>query len=151
MWNAWTAPPGALPRDYEPWSCEAHCARCGELPQDCHCEDDMSFETYGEAVEHQGIPEIFDWIIQLAEKHGRMPVGFWDMSPKDGWRLVVNGTKDERDGVPPWHALVEHRGLPVALVNPAGGGVIGHDEDFVIAMLREAVGAPDAPGEEFTS
>lgn len=40
MWNAWTAPPGALPRDYEPWSCEAHCARCGELPQDCHCEDD---------------------------------------------------------------------------------------------------------------
>jgi hypothetical protein len=40
MWNAWTAPPGALPRDYDPWSCEAHCARCGELAQDCHCEDD---------------------------------------------------------------------------------------------------------------
>jgi hypothetical protein len=44
MWNAWTAPPGALPRDYDPWSCEAHCARCGELAQDCHCDedDDMS-------------------------------------------------------------------------------------------------------------
>jgi hypothetical protein len=42
MWNAWTAPPGALPRDYDPWSCEAHCARCGELAQDCHCEDDDS-------------------------------------------------------------------------------------------------------------
>ena len=40
MWNAWTAPPGALPRDYDPWSCEAHCVRCGELAQDCTCEDD---------------------------------------------------------------------------------------------------------------
>jgi hypothetical protein len=43
MWNAWTAPPGARPSDYDPWACEAHCARCGELAQDCHCdEDDMS-------------------------------------------------------------------------------------------------------------
>jgi hypothetical protein len=41
MWNAWTAPPGALPRDYDPWSCEAHCARCGELAQDCHCDEEM--------------------------------------------------------------------------------------------------------------
>jgi hypothetical protein len=40
MWNAWTAPPGALPHDYDPWSCEAHCARCGELAQDCHCDDE---------------------------------------------------------------------------------------------------------------
>lgn len=45
MWNAWTAPPGALPRDYDPWSCEAHCARCGELAQDCHCEDDMTTDA----------------------------------------------------------------------------------------------------------
>jgi hypothetical protein len=40
MWNAWTAPPGARSSDYEPWSCEAHCARCGELAQDCHCDDE---------------------------------------------------------------------------------------------------------------
>jgi hypothetical protein len=40
MWNAWTAPPGARPSDYDPWSCEAHCARCGELAQDCHCDED---------------------------------------------------------------------------------------------------------------
>jgi len=43
MWNAWTAPPGARHSDYDPWACEAHCARCGELAQDCHCdEDDMT-------------------------------------------------------------------------------------------------------------
>jgi hypothetical protein len=39
MWNAWTAPPGALPQDYDTWSCEAHCVRCGELAQDCHCDE----------------------------------------------------------------------------------------------------------------
>jgi hypothetical protein len=141
MWNAWTAPPGARPSDYDPWTCEAHCARCGELAQDCHCDedDDMHRETYGQAVERQGLPEIFDWIIQLAQKHERIPVGFWDMTPKVGWRIVVNGTTDERNGVPPWHALIEHLGLPAALVSPAGGALIGHDEDDVIAMLREAV------------
>jgi hypothetical protein len=48
MWNAWTAPPGALPRDYDPWSCEAHCARCGELARDCHCdEDEMNYARGG--------------------------------------------------------------------------------------------------------
>jgi hypothetical protein len=47
MWNAWTAPPGALPSDYDPWSCEAHCARCGELAQDCHCDEEEE-ERLGE-------------------------------------------------------------------------------------------------------
>jgi hypothetical protein len=96
-------------------------------------------ETYGEAVERRGTPEVFDLIVDLATKHGRIPVGFWDMSPKDGWRLVVNGTKDECNCVPPWSALIEHGGLPAALVNPAGGAIIGHTEDEIIAMLREAV------------
>jgi hypothetical protein len=45
MWNAWTAPPGALPHDYDPWSCEAHCARCGELAQDCHCDEEPMADT----------------------------------------------------------------------------------------------------------
>lgn len=44
MWNAWTAPPGALPHDYDPWSCEAHCVRCRELAQDCHCEDEQMID-----------------------------------------------------------------------------------------------------------
>jgi hypothetical protein len=51
MWNAWTAPPGARPGDYDPWSCEAHCARCGELAEDCRCDDDD--EHGGEAEEHE--------------------------------------------------------------------------------------------------
>lgn len=46
MWNAWTAPPGALPRDYDPWSCEAQCARCGELAQDCHCDEEIPDEDH---------------------------------------------------------------------------------------------------------
>lgn len=40
MWNPWTAPPGARPSDYDPWSHDAHCARCGELAQDCRCDDE---------------------------------------------------------------------------------------------------------------
>ena len=49
MWNAWTAPPGARPSDYDPWACEAHCARCGELAQDCHCDEDDEDEPSNEA------------------------------------------------------------------------------------------------------
>jgi hypothetical protein len=54
MWNAWTAPPGARPSDYDPWSCEAHCARCGELAQDCHCDEEdegerMATKVYGQS------------------------------------------------------------------------------------------------------
>jgi hypothetical protein len=46
MWNAWTAPPGARPSDDDPWSCEAHCARCGELAQDCHCDEDTTMKVH---------------------------------------------------------------------------------------------------------
>jgi hypothetical protein len=54
MWNAWTAPPGARPSDYDPWSCEAYCARCGELAQDCRCDDDDSLNQEDDTHDDNG-------------------------------------------------------------------------------------------------
>jgi hypothetical protein len=75
MWNAWTAPPGALPRDYDPWACEAHCARCGELEQDCHCDEERlmtlpelidAFDKHWEAEVAGGIEDRFNMMERLA-------------------------------------------------------------------------------------
>jgi hypothetical protein len=68
MWNAWTAPPGALPRDYDPWSCEAHCARCGELVQDCHCDDDDDDMT---SLERKALIDRLRRLAELGEDDNR--------------------------------------------------------------------------------
>ena len=100
-------------------------------------------KTLGEAVEQNGVLVCFDLIRQLAEKHGRIPVGFWkhELAPK--WTLTVNGTKDKRDNIPPYHAIVvgENKGgWPiVAMMHPAGGSVIGGSQDDIECVLRVAL------------
>jgi hypothetical protein len=99
----------------------------------------MSTETLGEAVDARGVNEVFALIEELAHTHGRIPVGYWDMEPMPGWRLIVNGTKAPVDILPPYHARIDRNGLPIVLVNPADGVCLPGWEADVIAMLREAV------------
>ncbi len=101
MWNAWTAPPGARPSDDDPWACDAHCARCGELAQDCHCdEDDMSEQqtSLGRALRRiaQGtrltsldapiIDEAADKLDALAAQSGWQPI---ESAPKKHKHVVM--------------------------------------------------------------
>lgn len=96
-------------------------------------------QTFGEAVDQRGMPEIFERIVRLAEQHGRIPVGDWEHPLKPDWTLTVNGTGETRDALEPYHARivgVNSGGWPVvAIVNPAGGSVIGMTEDELIAVL----------------
>lgn len=99
--------------------------------------------TLGEAVEQRGVLVAFDLIRQLAEKVGRIPVGFWTYQLADQWTLTVNGTGEQRENVPPYHALingVNRTGWPiVALMSPADGNVIGGSQDDIEAALRAAL------------
>jgi hypothetical protein len=64
----------------------------------------------------------------------------------------VNGTRDERDGIPPYHALVEHDDVvALMLINPFVGTVGGwqHTErDFCEAMQAALSVSPASAGPE---
>lgn len=106
-------------------------------------------ETMGEAVDRQGVPEIFALIVSLAEADGRIPVGpWWVRDLVDGWTLRVNSQKETHEGVPPYHALIEHgSSLAMALVSPAGGTLLGCDEDTLVDVLRRTVAQTKASHE----
>jgi hypothetical protein len=100
--------------------------------------------TLGEAVDQNGVPELFEHIRQLAERHGRIPVGRWTLPLHDGWTLRVNGSGEEWDNLPRYSALLEgtRNGWPVlAMVDPAGGNLIGVTEDEACAVLQHAISA----------
>ena len=84
--------------------------------------------------------EAFDWIRQYAEREGWIPIGWRDFTV-GSWRIRVNGTRVERDSIPPYHALIEHRGIVALLmVNPFGGSVGGWQDaeaEFCAAMRAE--------------
>jgi len=89
---------------------------------------------------------LFDAIAAYCERQDWVPVGFrrFDVGP---WRFTMNGTKTERDGVPPYHCAIDREddAFTMILVQPFGGGitgVAGRDlvavEDEIIATLRQA-------------
>lgn len=96
----------------------------------------MPTETYSLA---------FDLIRQYAEREGWIPIGFrsWQVGP---WLIKVNGTSDERAGIPPYHALIQHEQIiGLLLINPFGGTQGGwHDtEDEFIAAMQQELGHAD--------
>jgi hypothetical protein len=97
MWNAWTAPPGALPRDYDPWSCEAHCARCGELAQDCHCDEDedmkQTLSAYMAGVSEVDEARCDGWMAEGDEL--RAAVGWRVFQGKAGVMAAVTGVPED--------------------------------------------------------
>ena len=99
--------------------------------------------TVGEAVEQNGYSELMLAVLELAEHCGRVPVGQWAyrFTSDPRWRLYVNGGEAEWRPVgtvtiPRYHALLERDGWPVALVNAAGGTLIGVPEDVTIAAVQ---------------
>jgi len=83
------------------------------------------------------ITESFDLIRRFAVLHGWVPVGFRSFDVGD-WQVTVNGTRDARDNIPPFHARVENmRYVGTMLMSPRGGSVLGYEHteaEFCEAM-----------------
>jgi len=78
--------------------------------------------------DEQPYSEVFDLIRQYAVLRGWIPIGWKDFRVRD-WRIRVNGTRQAREGVPPYHALIEHEYLlAVMICNPHRGNVAGWSE-----------------------
>lgn len=112
----------------------------------------MTTETVGDVFEKQGPCALMAAVVTLAEARGRIPVGFWDVDLEPGWRLVVNGTPETRSDVLPWHAMVQHNGLPLALFNTVEGTQVGGPdaygrtaEDRCLEALQRAVASSRRP------
>lgn len=88
----------------------------------------------------QPIVEAFDLIRQYAERQRWIPIG-WREWHVGEWRIRVNGTPESHDGVPPWHALIEHDTIiAMMLIHPYHGCMLGWKEtedEFVAAMKAE--------------
>lgn len=89
----------------------------------------------------------FDLIRRYAEREGWIPIGFrvWDVGP---WHIVVNGTRDERDGVAPYHAHVANRDyIGIMVMSPLAGSVGGFQgtEDHFIRDMEAALVSPSVP------
>lgn len=68
---------------------------------------------------------LFDAIAQYCTHQGWVPVG-WREFTVDRWRFQMNGTKEERESVPPYHCAITDHDLSVfILVHPFGGGITG--------------------------
>jgi hypothetical protein len=99
-------------------------------------------ETVGEVVDRRGPCELMSLVVQLAEKHGRIPVGHWNLHLGGNYALEVNGTPDDVNGIKPWNAIVTREGLPLVYFDAAGGIQVGTcGEDKAISALQRALAA----------
>lgn len=95
----------------------------------------------------QPISEAFDLIRQYAVREGWIPIGFrtFTVGP---WTVTVNGTKDEREAVPPWHAKVAHGEIiSIMLLHPFGGSAVGWcstEDEFIADMKRTLANSASA-------
>jgi hypothetical protein len=110
----------------------------------------MKTETVGDVFDRRGPCELMALVVQLAEKHGKIPVGTWTIQLDPDWELRVNGTADKWDGVPPWHGMMTsaHNGWPVVvLFNTVDGQFIGppDTENRAVAVLKRSVDEPLSP------
>ena len=83
------------------------------------------------------ISEAFTLIRDYALQQGWTPIGFrsFQVGP---WRVTVNGTTDEREQIPPYHALIQHDDIiALMLISPFGGSVGGWqraEDEFIVDM-----------------
>lgn len=79
----------------------------------------------------------FELIRRYAEREGWIPIG-WREFTVGPWRVRVNGTKEEREAIPPYHAAVEKpESIGIMLLHPYGGKAMGWqtmEDDFIHAM-----------------
>lgn len=88
---------------------------------------------------HPPIALAFDLIRRYAEREGWIPIG-WRTFTVGPWTVTVNGTPEQRDDVPPWHALIVHRDIvALMLIHPFGGSVGGwQDAEEIFVRDMEA-------------
>lgn len=88
----------------------------------------------------------FDLIRRYAERQGWIPIG-WRAFTVGPWEVTVNGTREDRELIPPWHARIVHRDIVAfLLLHPFGGSVGGWREaeeifvrDMEAALLEPLV------------
>ena len=92
------------------------------------------------------ICEAFDLIRRYAKRKGWIPIG-WREFTVGPWRVRVNGTREVRDAIQPYHALVEHQDIIAFMaLNPFQGTIGGWkdtESDFIATMQAE-LGKPVA-------
>lgn len=84
---------------------------------------------------------VFDLIRRYAEREGWVPIG-WREFTIGAWSITVNGTKEKRDNVPPYHAMIVNEDyVAIMLLSPFGGSVGGWQdaESAFIADMEEAL------------
>lgn len=87
------------------------------------------------------LSEAFVKIVALAEAWGDTPIAGAMWTAVFGpWKVTVNGTDGERDGIPRFCAKVEYNGRPAGVLDPFGGVMVA-DEVANEAALIEALDA----------
>jgi len=77
-------------------------------------------------------------LAQLAEVDGQTPgnndllVLTWG----DGWEARINRSRVDVGAIPPFHAAVLRKGIPLAIINPFGGEVVPGAENEICASLE---------------
>lgn len=93
-----------------------------------------------------GITEVFYYISLIAERNNVRNIreldGLWKCKVDEDWEFRVNGHNKEIDGIPPYHALIIHKGLPAGLVSPIGGNFAAGEavnEDAFIQAIKKSL------------
>jgi hypothetical protein len=89
------------------------------------------------------VMQFWDELASVAKRDGVEPYKLdhnWRVS-FGKWAVVLNASKEERDGLPGQHTAIEYGGTPLGILNPGGGTVAGHDmgalKDCIAAMREE--------------
>lgn len=90
------------------------------------------------------ICEAFSELAQLCIVRGLAPIPkdrITEVKIDDIWTAKVNASGEEREGVLPYHALIEWRGWVSGMISPYGGTLVAHpnaNEDKLVEALRNA-------------
>jgi hypothetical protein len=82
-----------------------------------------------------------DLIRRYAGQRNWIPIG-WRAFMVGPWDITVNGTREARDGIPPWHARAVHQDIVAILLFDAFGGSVGgfrDAEEWFIQDLERAL------------
>jgi len=93
---------------------------------------------------HEPITLAFDLIRRYAERQGWIPIG-WKAFTVGPWTITVNGTPEERDHVPPYHARIDHQTIVAILLLHPYGGSVGGWQDAEATFIRDMEAALAEP------
>lgn len=59
----------------------------------------------------------------------------------DDWEARLNRARVEQEAIPPFHAAILRKGMPLAMLAPDGGAVVPNVEDEICSSLADAIRA----------